>query len=303
MRRESFDKESKFLGSNLSEIIATFGGKEAGLRVLDRFMSSASQRRKFSDVRIPNRLAIDRTSYDDFESILKTELPTLVAAVTREYRYDTGVISDAQALRLLSFKEHMSPLWDIDSLRVIVDGLLERCAHAFPEELAQSSNQQRFSPASAPNFHVRSSTTVEDFRDDTYYGTFTTRCDHLLFPDRDSSVLSRGRAMIGEVLLSFYIQKHLTPELLLDSGVGLGLVVMPTISSERTRHAIVYSRYPEDILSPVVIEVSQPHYFGGIMRSEPRQVLFVDGTDIAVHQLKSGATSIPSRDGKEKLSL
>ena len=137
------------------------------------------------------------------------------------------------------------------------------------------------------SFHLRASTTIEDFVDDRYYGTFHTDCGDRFYQGQS------GRNHFLKAILHFYIQKHLyKKQFHLPVDERLGLVFMPTVGEEgRDHHVIGYSCYPEKPELGVVLEVSQLAFMG----RTPRQLLFVRENgledDITVHQAQEEVVS------------
>lgn len=249
LKRNSFELESSFLGQDFNALIEERGGKGAGLMLIEKGMRHFSSG---SGMLYPKSVIIPASFYSRAERIFLDRLG-------HKIDYDT-----------------IKPLRKNRHLNGILEEAYRKCKRAFPGIVSESNSYS--APGWAPSFHLRSSATVEDFRDDSYYGTFKTEEANGFFHQR------MGIHHLLNLMISFYEQK-------IDGETGLGMddklamILMPTIRRlpDRTLHTILYSTYPEDRSAPTAIEIWRKHgYYSGTV-----QLVFIDDRDrITVHQAK-----------------
>ncbi len=243
MKRTIFDRENRIVGRDFSKLIEEEGGKSAGLHLLVDGIKGFSPKRK-------------QLGFSDWHTI-----------PTSKYREFERMLDKSEVEELL---DNPLELLETPSIRNLLEDILQDCEGAFPEEYAYSL--EATAPAWAAPFHLRSSTTVEDFKDDRYFGTFLTQNSRFFYPMRPS--FSEGGKNILEAMLVFYAMKYSGNYDLADNA-ALGLVLMLTVGEYQDRHVTVYSSYPERD-SPVLIEVQEVEPFG----LNPIELIEITGREI-----------------------
>ena len=238
MRRTSFDRESRLLGRDFSALIDREGGKSAGLHLLEAGIKRFVQQRRLRTGRralgtVPWH-TIPTETYEAAENILREQFKCLNDEEVWQLVY-----SECELLKYPKIKK-------------FIQSIVQECQEAFPEPYQDSL--QAGAPADAVPFHLRSSTTIEDFRDDRYFGTFLSKGDDgFFFPYEDGSCW--GSQNLLEVLTNFYAMKfHSGGRFQLDEKEKLAMILMPTASRYRDNSVIAYSSYPEDASAPAVME-------------------------------------------------
>lgn len=254
MKRNSFEHETIMAREDFDSLIDREGGKAAGLHLMDEgladFLYDELGMFGASFGQVPWH-PIPTQHYKKVESVLRKRLQSK---------------SDRDVINLLYDDGGRRELLEVPEIKAVIDRVMMGCQRKFPD-LHQAS-LEAFAPAHAVPFHLRSSTTTEDFRDDRYYGTFLTKEREGFFYTYKGGSFCSGSDNLLELMLSFYARKfHASGRFEIDENESLGMVLMPTVTSQdfKDRAVIVYSAYPEDRQSPALIEVweKRSYHMGG----------------------------------------
>ncbi len=276
VRRTDFSRESAFLGQDFKKLLEETGGKAAGLKLLEKCIE------KFGDYKgrlgIPKYSVVPTSFWDEAETVLKRELEDPIAWCKKhEVLYDAqGEDEVKEALVAITFSKKKL---QIPGLAQVVRKIRANLGRDFVDDL-----RAREDPESTGEYHLRSSSTVEDFVDDRYFGTFLSFGEIPFFSLKDKE----GRkSLVGSLLLDFYRKKQ-DSSIELSKEDKLALILMPSIKGWWFKHAIVYSSYPEESESVCRIEVSSPrgYLFPALRSAGPEQLFSVrDGKIKVEHSL------------------
>lgn len=243
MKRNTFEAESRLVGEDFDKLIDREGGKSAGLHLLrrgiDQFVKAGKLKTSCA-VGTVDWLSLGTDHYVAFEKMLRK--------LVRKYHSSKDKESfESSAKRILSGENFRTTIYQMTNL----------CAKRFESERFASSGVR--ASGFAPQFHLRSSTTLEDFKDDRYFGTFSTKPGLAFFyivrtrPCGSDDLM--GTEAIVDLMIDFYSKKHLSEGgFEIGEKEKMGLVLMPTIGLYGDRDVISYSSYPEDPSAPSVIE-------------------------------------------------
>lgn len=246
MIRNNFETESRIVRADFGKLIERLGGKGAGLKLIDELIRKG-------ELHFPmmNYHCVNTAHYVAAEAALNK------------------TVKELEDLEDEALKKN-------NEFNQVIDAISQELRGAFQREFAES--RQAHAPVSAHQFHLRSSTTLEDFKDDRYFGTFQTAGYEALFWGNNSTC-EKGKLI--DLIATFYGMKVFGKERFnIGDEERLGLVLMPTVnqyfSPRETFHLIAYSGYPETKDSPAVIEVSKRTQFS----NDPLELIFVqkDGT-------------------------
>lgn len=241
MIRTNFEKESLLVGENFGKLIEKFGGKGAGLILMDRISREHPWIENLGG-RVPKYHLLPTDYYASIEKIFKRK----------------GIVLDD-----LNDEEHILRQ---RSITHILHTMADECAAAFPQEAANSKEAWR--PVDAEKFHIRSSSTIEDFVDDRFFGTFHTLGRESFFYGYGKHPKPQAIRNLLELVTHFYAMKLSNPDKIREHD-KLGIIVMPTVEGNST---IVYSRYPEVSDSRSVVEVASQSF----LSYTPLQLIFMD---------------------------
>ncbi len=259
MRRTSFPRESEILGQRFDKLIGREGGKGAGLRLLHKLQEAlGSQFREIASLEIPDYGVIPTIHYKRFEECLddlfERTAPldwytSLENTVTRGLRAVPK--KDSEAVEILSTYDYDTP------------PLIDRVLDATPQlrrivKKGYNLARDRFGDSNG-KFHLRSSTTIEDFVDDRYWGTFETSQGIDFFGMEQEREYRNGVYFIFTQFMQFYGIKRFSTGSLQLEDVDLALVLQRTREGKLT---IAYSSYPEEKIKETKIEVARArvHY-------------------------------------------
>ncbi|MBI4451429.1 hypothetical protein HY642_05625 [Candidatus Woesearchaeota archaeon] len=228
---QAFRRESAFLGENFEDIIEREGGKAAGLRLLDAGLSS------FGTFKIP------------YKPLLRVPRYVIPAAV---YRGAEPLIAGCEDWR------ENKPLSNY--LRRVMND----CKREFPYHAVAGNS--RYSGVEPALFHLRSSSTNEDFRDTRLYGTYGSVCEPF-FSGKPPEGLSY-MAMLMTLFCNAKRKPHPTHPVV-GAADALAMVLMPTV---RGKQVIAYSSNPEEPGSHTTLEISEQEFGGGF---SPLQLVHV----------------------------
>jgi len=246
-------------------LLSEFGGKGAGLKLLQAYDNLYFEHagRLF----IPRFHLIPTSVYATFENILKSEFPNIKDTPIEEFRKNPNFSRE-------------------------LENLVESSLHAFPDAIKYAEEDGY---GNGWPFYLRSSATIEDFREDRFYGTFPTAEKEFFFTEK----YGKGREHFIHLIVSFYYKKFHQKELFnIGEEELLGMVFMPKLGDTNWHNAIVYSSYPEDPSSPTVIELSSMSEY----RTEPEQLVFIDHNNkVEIHQgqAKPSSYSRETIDGQK----
>jgi len=151
--------------------------------------------------RIPGFVPIKTALYEVAERVLREKVPEPLKRYNEENPSNTFVETDEEAL----LRSDLSGiLFEDREFREELERNLRRCRRKF----GRASHSARY--------HLRSSTTVEDFVDDRYYGTFETLQRRESFNKQ-----KRGQKLplvhdVIELVKWFYAMKHHTDDFFLN---------------------------------------------------------------------------------------
>jgi hypothetical protein len=266
MLRNSFTQESALLGSDFTQRLEEVGGKAAGLELM---VAGLARHKHSSDFVVPQYAVVPTSFYERSEQLFDELLGDPLAFYAPRA---SGVDSDLAVTPKESLPE-FAQLRALDGISRHPHLLL---ADARVNELFTEMNTvlaQRF-PSDARNgggtFHLRSSSTSEDFRDDRYYGTFETQEAINFFHSPIQHLL--------RTYVNFYLMKRFG-DYALPADEKLACILMRTARGTSARLIISYSRYPEDTQGDTVLEVSEKT----LDLLLPRHLIF-SGKTTVVHQ-------------------
>jgi len=253
MKRNLFDKETEITGRNFNELINEFGGKTAGIHLLDagiRYFLKTGRLKQPPQ----NQRQLLTFGSNPADSLPFHQIPTTVYKLFEEImKRNFGSKSDAE-MHSFRTEEGRRDIDNLNDMWSLISKVIRECEEEFPYQVKASSNAS--APAYAPSFHLRSSATSEDFRDDRHFGTFGTIAKDAFFYDYHQRCLAQGRRSLLELMTDFYIQKfHSNGRFDLYKNDLLGMLLMPTICEYADKEVILYSAYPEDPSSPAIMEV------------------------------------------------
>lgn len=278
MQRDDFSIESAVLGRDFARAIRDFGGKTAGILLLQQLIADyhATHRNESlwkPEIKVPGHAAIPTRMYGNAERLLRRILADPLKTCPKEAYRGEDADDAARAI---------SAQWVEQQLRK--DSAFERIL----EETISGIGRKEIWFHGVRSAHVRSSTTIEDWRDDRHYGTFPTK---IIDVTHDAQHASSQRQAMTSALISlireFYLMKHHTGNQYLLNRQRLGVLVMPTIGDPAfpgATHVTVHSSRPEDPSAPVAMEVSAHKKYASITETHPRQLLFAGQDSIAIHQ-------------------
>ena len=215
MKRQKFDEESHIIGGDFSKVIDRYGGKGAGLLLLEGIGRKKSL---FNYVfQLPRFHLVHTGYYEAIEPILRRNIKS------------ADDLTDRKALLRKR------------SLKSILEKIAEKCAGAFPEEAGLSRNA--FAPIIAPSFHLRSSTTIEDFKDDRYFGTFGTEAHESIFFGYGKHKIPQIIDSLLSLVTGFYARKWIYEDFEIPKDEKLGFVLMPSVESVQggAKHITMFS--------------------------------------------------------------
>ncbi|MFB6246296.1 MAG: hypothetical protein ABEI74_01745 [Candidatus Pacearchaeota archaeon] len=159
MRRNDFSRESELIGKDFSEVLERFGGKAAGVMLLDSIVSD----REFSlsknsvNLPIPPYAVLSTSISKELSWILESSKKGLQESIEEDI-YPNNISKVADKLG--------KPSRDCSNIENFL-GKIRRLDEPFPS-------------SSGPSYwHLRSSSTVEDWKDDKYFGTFLSKTSGL----------------------------------------------------------------------------------------------------------------------------
>jgi hypothetical protein len=259
MIRIDFPKESKIVEEDFSKVIKDFGGKAAGLLLANKiFFDRRGDSLLPDSPKIPKYFVFRTALYEIAERILREKIPKPLDRYKEEFPNDNFVESDEEALLRTNVSRILFN--DEDFMQELERGL-RSCRNKFKKDLNYKEAE----------FYLRSSTTIEDFVDDRYYGTFKT-----LQRKKSFKKSKRGEKLplvydTMELIKYFYAMKYHTDGYFeLNSEESLGMVFMPSIPG---LHVISYSSYPEIPNSPVIHEVSKIERYSN--HSDPKSLALI----------------------------
>jgi len=266
MIKTHFSRESEIINRDFSDYISEYGGKAAGLFLARKiFFNNKGYSLIEGSPKIPLYSLFRTSLYNEAERIIKEKIPQPLDRYKEEHPNDIFVESDEEAL-----------------LRTNVSGILFNDEN-FMKELERGlkpcrENFLKYSNYQEIKFHLRSSTTIEDFVDDRYYGTFKT------LQRRESFKKSKRGEKLPlvydtiELIKWFYAMKHHTNDHFeLRPEDSLGMVIMPSVPG---LHIISYSSYPEIPNSPVIHEVSMIEKYYDDSDPNPLALIKVHGNTV-----------------------
>ncbi|MEK6948520.1 MAG: hypothetical protein AABX19_04750 [Nanoarchaeota archaeon] len=287
MKRTDFSRESQIVGRDFNELIRKYGGKAAGLHLAEKIFHDSRNFMSDSPI-IPRSAAITTSLYDIAESILKNAIPKPLEWYKEKYKNNPSWQVNNDKTAILN-SDISDVLYTDENFMKELNKNLKNCRRKF--HLYQFDYE----------YHLRSSSTIEDFVDDRYFGTFTTLQRKEVF----NKSKRRGKlplaADIVELIKWFYTMKHHTNgSFELSDEDSLGMILMESIPG---LHVISYSSYPEIPGSPVVHEVSKVSHYED---SAPNPLVFIkvhgnNINDIEVIPATSNAYFI--LDPKEELHM
>ena len=241
MRRNSFEAESRIVGQDFGQLIEQEGGKSAGLHLLTKGIPYLRAKGKLRTRDVPCPIGtvkwypVPTRAYRQLEPILGELISRL-----------DGTKDERLRIRELLYHQEIAK---------VMREATGQVAKAFPGYHEDSFRQPI---QHIPRFHVRTSTTLCDFRDDRYFGTFLTKGDEPFFQEFEDEfsgeVFSQGAKLILELMLDFYAKKHFGKDIYgIDDNEKIGCVVMPT-TGKYDLDVIAYSSYPEVRASPALLE-------------------------------------------------
>ncbi len=232
MRRDSFERESAFLGRDFASRIKEIGGKAAGLDILQKALDDWG----YWNCGVPEYVVIPTDVYVRVEERLKKG----------------------------------------ESIEDISQEAFALCRKFFPKAAAQVEKDPHAPYYDYDHFHLRSSSQVEDFVDDRYFGTFQT----IPFKPFFTNIGVRPEALWRR----FYSMKTEYKEhFQLPDDEALAVILMRSYGSDRRdnlKHATVYSHYPEARELGAVIELNG---HDSTFDYTPLQLLFVKDDSVTVH--------------------
>ncbi|MDO8741230.1 MAG: PEP/pyruvate-binding domain-containing protein [Candidatus Woesearchaeota archaeon] len=265
MIRRDFSRESEIMGKDFAALIRKVGGKNAGHRLFAKIQKDLEERipeiREFHQL---ENLEIETSYYDRFEEIMLTQFGKPLEwfkSLPEETRKIGGGVID--------------PKDDIDILKRIFCGYKpgqdnQILPNAFIQDFSyikkilyeiQEMSRKKFTDADdRKEFHLRASTTIEDFVDDRYYDTFKTMEGVPLFEQRFNPEHANSIIYVLSQFVHFYLMKHNSEGKYELDNVSFALGIQPTINvstyKEKDLFAISYSSYPEYKEKRTVIEVN-----------------------------------------------
>ena len=237
MQRTIFSEETKILGEDFEEILKRFGGKNAGIKLVEKLVNDY-------DFYVPDYVPISTDLYTIAQEILREE----IKSPNEEYIRQEGIKSyhenEADTFLNLNLEEIL-----------LKDPNFKSQIH---KELRKI--RRKFNPNDSKNeglkFHIRSSSTIEDFRDDRYYGTFKTNSYfESPFFKRNTRDMPRIVSGLIDQIKWFYAMKEHWPYDMELEGENLAMMVMA--SHEHQLHITSYSSYPETNNSTVIHEIGK----------------------------------------------
>lgn len=280
VKRYSFEKESELLGNDFNNSIDIIGGKATGYDMLRKVVGESNYLPPLTtrNMVFTYHHNIDTSFYFRFEKIMDEKLKD-----PKSFAQEIGISPDKvnggnDIFRFLREPEELKKVPEMVEIFSELMGNLER---AFPEHVAFDA--QAPSPFYAVSYHVRSSTTIEDFRDDRYKGTFKTVTRKPVLYGANKG-FHYGEGDVIDMYVSFYAKKR-HPKFELGKDDALALLVMPSLGNEDGygTHLTVNTSFGNEPL--VVIEAW--HRMEGFNDS-PQQLYFVKDGAVKVNQLRGG---------------
>lgn len=252
MKRNDFSIESKILGRDFNGLIEGVGGKTAGIELLMKISEKYSL---FHRWEIPNYKVLSTKlckNLDNHLNLYKDELSDFVC--NHNYNENLGKIYS-----------------------IIKDKLKDKEIDNFIQRLKREKIEY---------FHLRSSTTIEDWKDDKYYGTFETKegSFKLMKNYKNKKISSLEiKSSINNLFCDFFIKKFYGGFDL--ENESLGILGMETIGKEEDKlHVTIYSSYPEKDSSIGYIEIWKVR--GNLFNDcEARQLVKISKNDMEVFQM------------------
>lgn len=277
MIRTTFDRENELTGEDFANLIERLGGKGAGLKLLEAGLISEFE----GKLEVPPYSCIPTSIGMKAEQILLDTIPNPAQWYRENFPKDSQWV------------ETQEDLWRVNSHLNEGDGetldafLKNLELNALIKDVLKNYGMNDQSP-----FHLRSSTTTEDFRDDRYWGTFES-----------VEYGTNLQSALLQVFWDFYIKKyHSSGHYELSPSDKLGLVLMESVGGRESVHATLYSRYPERPSGPTVIDLEQHYRWSSFVDTDPYQLLFVDEEKVTVNQSRSGMLVFPKKRNMHRIS-
>ncbi|MBI2129636.1 hypothetical protein HYU07_05330 [Candidatus Woesearchaeota archaeon] len=265
MIRHDFPRESEIIGEDFGALIRRIGGKNAGHRLFAKIQKDLETRiPEIKDFYQPENLEIETSYYDRFEKIMLTQFG-------KPFEWFKSLPEETRKIGggVLNPEDDVDILWRISygykpgQEYTILPNALIQASPDIKNVLyeIQEMARKKFPDADArKEFHLRSSTTIEDFVDDRYYDTFKTMDGVPLFEQRFNPEHNNLITYILSMFINFYLMKHHSEGKYGLDNVSFALGIQPTISistyKEKDLFAIIYSSYPEYKEKRTVIEVN-----------------------------------------------
>jgi len=277
MKRRGFPTIDAYLGLKFNQLINEVGGKGAGLELLHKLQGNYNKRQEYGvcgeDWGYVGYFSIGTSLYAEAERVLKKVLkkPLQFYHKHTENKFNHPKTNDEAA-------------WQISSDQLVPYLMADkRFAKEISITLMKCGKRFRTWPKNY-HYHVRSSSTIEDWRDDRYFGTFSTlqRVNSFFKGEKDKHIPLRYH-LISLIKRFYWMKHHAKDQYKLHENEKLGIVVTPSVTKYMMRNLIVFSSYPEDEDSGVVIEVQDKErsYLGAL------QLLCVKGNDIEIQEAQS----------------
>lgn len=257
MKRTDFSIESKIIGRDFNELIQEVGGKATGVELLFRLREKCPL-----GLDIPYcRILSTRT----FKTLEKSFLP-----------YKEELI---EFVKNHNYTENMGKVFSIFDR-----SLIEKDLDNFVVKLSRVNKKYDFR-----DWHLRSSTTIEDWKDDKYFGCFKTKQNSFkqMSNYKKRRFSHNGiRSSMDNLFCDFLVKKfYLSPDL---DNESLGILAMQSVRKEYkdALHLTIYSSYPEKDPKTSYVEIWKIDGDYSYPQNYPRQFVKISKENIEIFQME-----------------
>ena len=257
MKRNNFSIESKLLGRDFHGLIEEVGGKAAGIELL-RTLGEKDASLGINRWSIPDYAILSTKYFKTFENSLLAHKEELSEFMKNNNYYENRKKIYSLIKDKLNNKE--------------IDNFIQRVKRKKIEHL-----------------HLRSSTTIEDWKDDKYFGFFKTiESGFSLIPNCKKERLNfkEIKSSISDLFCDFLVKKfYLSPDL---DNESLGILAMQSVRKEYkdALHLTVYSSYPEKDPSTSYIEIWKVEGDYSFPQNYPRQLIKISKNNLEIFQME-----------------